>query len=110
MARIINQSDKVRVLEIIQSRKGPNEAIGSEHFGLNGGTVRGIVQQLRREGYPICTETGKGYYYASTSKEVLDTINYIQALQQGLQVTLKALNNTYLEYKTQELQEGISYE
>lgn len=97
------EAEKLRVLNLIQQRTTPDEAIGSSHFGgLNDGTVRGIVQSLRRQGYPICTEVGRGYYYASTSSEVMETIKYIESLSVGLHRTLESLYKTYNEYQIKE--------
>lgn len=54
--------------------------------GKEGADVRNIINNLRREGYPICAN-GKGYYWPKSGKELQD---YIDSFQQRIDRQVEA--------------------
>ena len=47
-------------------------------FQMSGRKIRDIVNALRCEGYPICSDDG-GYYYAASKNEVLGSIRQLNS-------------------------------
>lgn len=47
-------------------------------FQMSGRKIRDIVNALRCEGYPICSDDG-GYYYAANKNEVLGSIRQLNS-------------------------------
>ena len=45
-------------------------------FGINGATVRQIVNKLRCDGQPICSDVN-GYYFAKNRNEINNTITQL---------------------------------
>jgi len=66
------------ILIYLQNRHiGAENAVQSARieyiFGLNGVTVRQIVNKLRCEGRPVCSDAN-GYYYAKNRNEINNTV------------------------------------
>ena len=47
-------------------------------FGISGPTLREFVNELRRRGCPICSDSS-GYYYAETEAELAATIRQLSS-------------------------------
>lgn len=47
-------------------------------FDMSGRKIRDIVNALRCEGYPICSDDG-GYYYGANKYEVLESIRQLNS-------------------------------
>ena len=47
-----------------------------EYFGLTGSLVRKLINKLRIEGHPVCSN-GNGYFYASKLEEIDATNSHL---------------------------------
>lgn len=78
---------------------GRNNAIHQKDLRMNTGYdtrfIRYIIQKLRDDGHPICSTTSEGYWLASTSLELKDTLNQLNSQISTLQGTVDALTETY---------------
>lgn len=61
---------------------GKEKAVSSAYlqsrFSISSRTVRKLVNQLRNEGNPICSDEN-GYYYATDQKELLNSIHQMRS-------------------------------
>jgi hypothetical protein len=59
---------------------GAENAVPSAHiedvFGINGVTLRYIVNKLRCDGQPVCSDVN-GYYYAKNRDEINNTVTQL---------------------------------
>ena len=66
---------------------GKENAVSSreleQRFGICGRTVRRIVNRLRQDGHPICSDS-TGYYLASNQKEINRTVTRLNELVTGV--------------------------
>ena len=53
-------------------------------------TLREIVNELRRRGYPICS-SAKGYWYATAESDIDITINHMVSRRLGINSALRGL-------------------
>lgn len=77
------EKNKEKLLACIRnSHVGASNAISGrqlcEYFGLTGSLVRKLINKLRIEGEPVCSD-GNGYFYASTLKEIEATIAHLSS-------------------------------
>jgi biotin operon repressor len=56
-----------------------NQSDISDHLGISRRNVRQLVQQARREGYPICSTPYNGYWYSSDPEDLQETIAILNA-------------------------------
>jgi hypothetical protein len=65
-----------------QNHKGANKAVQSRglefRFQMSGRKIRDIVNTLRCDGHPICSDDG-GYYYAVSEEEVMGSIRQLSS-------------------------------
>lgn len=65
-----------------RNHTGEGKAVQSKclemRFQMSGRKIRDIVNTLRCEGYPICSDDG-GYYYAANKHEVLGSIRQLNS-------------------------------
>ena len=61
-------------------------------FGLSNREVRRIVSELRSHGYPICSNTVDGYFFAINLIDVAETILDYTGRIKEMQGIVKALN------------------
>ena len=61
---------------------------------VNPRIIRLLVQELRDDGYPICSTPYDGYWMAQTTEEVDLTINILARQVKTLQDTMHALENS----------------
>ena len=52
-------------------------------FGIKGAELRALINALRRDGVPICSNE-KGYFYAETDAELLRTIRHMSSRIAGI--------------------------
>ena len=61
---------------------GEGKAVQSKglefRFQMSGRKIRDIVNELRCDGYPICSDEN-GYYYAANKKEVMRSISQLNS-------------------------------
>jgi transcription initiation factor IIE alpha subunit len=73
------QSDDI-LFYLRDKHTGADKSVRSEVieciFGINGAALRQIVNKLRCDGHPICSDAN-GYYYAINSREINDTIRQL---------------------------------
>lgn len=62
--------------------------------GKEGADMRSVIHALRSKGYPICA-TGNGYWYASTSQELIKYIVSFQARIDKQQEAVDALQKSF---------------
>lgn len=61
-----------------------------EIFGICGEDVRRLVNQARKEGYPICAYR-HGYFYSEKPADVLETVNSLNKRIEGIQRAVNGL-------------------
>lgn len=61
-----------------------------ELFGCDAGALRGMVNNMRRSGEPICSSK-TGYFYASNRAEVDETIEQLSHRISGIQGAINGL-------------------
>ena len=88
---------KQELLELLKIiNKGKSNSITShelcDYLEVKSNDVRIMVNTLRREGHPICSDS-TGYYYAGNKKEIEATINQLQSRVKGINDAIKGLNN-----------------
>lgn len=93
------------LLELLSIKHvGKSNAITSRELSLQGWSsrqIRRIVHSLRTKGYAVCSGQ-EGYYYASDSRELHDTMNFLGSYQKHIQEALDGLRNAQLEMSRQE--------
>lgn len=72
------------------------------YTGYSMRTIRYIIQALRDDGEPICSTTYDGYWLASNSSELKETINQLQSQIDTLEQTVSSLNKICNKYKYEE--------
>ncbi len=76
--------------------KGQRNAASSKKleavFNLNGKNIRIIINNLRCEGIPICSDKN-GYYYAETLSELSATIAQLNSRIKKMSVAKNGLSN-----------------
>lgn len=55
--------------------------------------VRGMVRQLRKKGWPICS-CHEGYYVAESQQDLIDTVRMLQRMADGVESTAFSLLTT----------------
>lgn len=63
-------------------------------MGVNPRIVRHLIQELRGDGYPICSTPYDGYWVARSEDDVNLTIKFLDTQKQTLEDTIKALEET----------------
>ena len=59
-------------------------------FGIKGAELRALINALRRDGVPICSNE-KGYFYAETDAELLQTIRHMSSRIAGISGAIRGL-------------------
>lgn len=67
-------------------------------FHLKGAAIRKLVNALRCEGFPICSDT-VGYYIAATQQEINNTITQLNSRITKIANAKNGLLNSYLKGK-----------
>lgn len=61
--------------------RGEKNIVKAQELGArlerNSETVRGYINELRKEGVPICSSK-HGFYYAETETDIMATINHLE--------------------------------
>lgn len=65
--------------------------------GLNKRDIRYIVQELRHQGYPICSTTYDGYWLADCEEDLEHCISQLTAQAITLHDTIAALTDTKIK-------------
>ena len=60
-------------------------------FGISGGTIRVLINELRCEGWPICS-CSKGYYLTWNTAKIKQTIKNLRGRQIKMQYAIDGLN------------------
>ena len=84
------------VLSLIPTGKGNaiNQKKLVELTGYGSRDIRAIVQALRRDGNPICSNTCHGYWIAESVKELDETIRQLTAQRMTIDDTINCLVET----------------
>ena len=103
-----------QLLEYLMTVSGPDNPVKSKEleflFNIPGSTVRGIVHELRRSGYVICSGN-KGYYYSNRQSDIEATCEHIRGRIRSLNEVLVAMKRNYSPYVNQlNLLQGVGYE
>lgn len=73
---------------------GSRKAVHSEEleklFDIHGRTVRHAVSELRKQGYPICSDC-HGYYYADNQREINRCVHRLTEFAAGVADTRTAM-------------------
>lgn len=84
---------KQRLLNIIKGY-GPDSPVNSgkleDMLGITGSAVRDLIRELRRDGEPVCNSK-HGYYYGRDNKELISTINNLEARSVSMWNTAQAM-------------------
>lgn len=91
------------ILSLIPTEpKGYHASDIAKDSGLRGRECRRIIQELRKEGHPICSSTKEGYWLARSSNELLavesDLLSHIRSCIR----TYSAINKTRVKMKDAE--------
>jgi hypothetical protein len=87
-----------------ENHNGKENAIRAKdmkHWGT-AREIRHMVHDLRLEGCPICSGS-TGYYYASNSSELSETLSWLDSMREDLEKAVDALKDTYYDLKHAEL-------
>ena len=60
-------------------------------FGISGGTLRVLINELRCQGWPICS-CSRGYYLACKPAEIEQTIKNLKGRQMKMQYAIDGLS------------------
>ena len=63
-----------------------------KRFGIYGEHLRGAINGLRTDGYPICSGRN-GYWYAETVEELIATRNNLKQRIEGIERALGGIEN-----------------
>ncbi len=80
--------DKTSVVEYLgKYHVGKENAASSremeQQFSVSGRTIRRIIHDLRRDGYPVCSDKD-GYYYAASQSEINGTVSRLNEFVNGV--------------------------
>ena len=79
--------------------RGKSKAVKSHileaRFDITGKELRDIVNALRREAHPICSDES-GYYYAETVQEIAATVHQLYSRIAGIAAAHDGLYLAYL--------------
>lgn len=64
-------------------------------------TIRKYTNALRRVGVPICT-CEDGYFYATTSGEITETLHHLEYRIRGIKGAFDGLREAYIDMKSEE--------
>lgn len=85
---------KKELLKYLKNHKGKKNAVYSKeieyHYGIPGAEVRQMVNELRSEGYPICSGT-RGYWIAEDTADLMATMLHLVRRKQGLDKAIEGL-------------------
>lgn len=59
-------------------------------FGLDGASIRRIINQYRQDGIPICSNQ-KGYYYSESPEEIVKTVASLKRRIASIQKAIDGL-------------------
>lgn len=71
-------------------------------IGLKGVEVRGLVNYLRKKGFPIGSSS-KGYWYANNKEEIVDTIKHLHQRKLAIEHVISGLENSSFLNKQESL-------
>lgn len=96
MNKIINKNLEYFKESVINCLNvGIDKAVKQDYIkqrtGLSKREIRRIIQELRREGYPICSSTYDGYWLAKTKQDLNICIDQILAQARTLNETAASL-------------------
>ena len=66
-------------------------------FGIKGAELRALINALRRDGVPICSNE-KGYFYAETDAELLRTIRHMSSRIAGISGAIRGLKKARIRF------------
>ena len=83
------------LLKVLQNYKGItiNSSGLAETLGCTQRQIRLMVNELRRKGYPICSDD-HGYWYSENIAEIYNTIENLQARVNGLKAAITGLKHS----------------
>ena len=97
-----NNEDKIisRLLLLKHQGKTKSEDL-EEQLGATGSEIRGVVQELRRQGVPI-TSDSEGYGFAKTKEEIMPTLKHLKTRAMSLLVTISKLERNFVKPASQD--------
>lgn len=90
-----------RVLAAISEARGRNRALPASHLaavtGLSRRTVRAVIAELRRQGYPIASAVSQpyGFYVPATPEEAEECQAQLYSRIRELGITARALDRAF---------------
>jgi biotin operon repressor len=97
MAQTISQQDEKAVLKTL--RKGAKSVTSSydisERTGVPQRSVGFVVSRLRKQGKPIGSIHGEGYFIIRNQQELEDTVAHIAKRKAGIDQTIKSLRDGF---------------
>lgn len=103
MNEITEVNLKKSIQRIIESKVGEENAItskaltgwlrsvGFENVPDLQRTARNVIRELRREGVPICSRAGRGYFWPKDLEDVQQTYDYLNGIANDQHYTAKQL-------------------
>lgn len=92
---------KKGLLETIRYRTKTNPVFSKElekEFHLPGSQNRDLIRELRRKGYPICSDED-GYFYSEDPNDIHATVMQLKSRLISLSETSKAMAHTEYQYR-----------
>lgn len=105
MDEITRKSMKKTITNLVRTRVGVDQAIGSEsiagYLRANGfrdvydlrRKARDVIRELRREGVPICSKSGKGYFWPAKLEDAIETAEEIAHAARDMQYTASLIKD-----------------
>lgn len=92
---------KTRVLALLKATAiGGHNAVKApkirDYTGIGDSKLRAIVNQLRTEGHPICSDS-RGYFYAQSSDEVKQSIRSLSNRADNIGLAIDGLIQAFLK-------------
>lgn len=90
-----------KVLATIERARGRNRALPASHLaavtGLSRRTVRAVIAELRRQGYPIASAVSQpyGFYVPATPEEAEECQAQLYSRIRELGITARALDRAF---------------
>jgi biotin operon repressor len=76
-------------------RNAAKSPVLEKRFGVTGKNIREMVNALRCDGFPVCSDEN-GYYYAANEKELRDSIIQLSNRINGIAAARDGLLGYYL--------------
>lgn len=98
-AEAAHHSGLARTIRVLQNHIGMEDAISSkdlaERVGTDPSTVRNWISDLRRQGWPIGSKPGMGYFLIRSDGEFRDVMAAMEERRESTAETMAALSSAF---------------